>query len=132
MIVEPGGAVAIAARPWLGAVQIAAAAARVGVLDSVEREIRLPVVALLGERRRAVADLDPLDAAVLELTRRRHVAQILAAGDGSASERLLFDRALERMLASGLHPRSDQIPHYTALHVPPVDSIRRSASAGPQ
>ena len=64
---EARRAVAVAARPGLGAVQIAAAAARVGVLYPVEREVRLPIGALLGERRGAVAHLDPLHTALVQL-----------------------------------------------------------------
>jgi hypothetical protein len=78
--VEAGGAVTLAAGPRLRPVQIAAAAARVRVLDLFEGEVRLPVLPLLGQRRGAVADLDPLHAAIVQLTRGVHVAKILVAG----------------------------------------------------
>ena len=74
-------------------VQIAAAAARVRVLDLFEVEELLPVLALFGERRRAVADLDPLHAPVVELPRGVHVAEVFVAGDRAAAERAFVDRA---------------------------------------
>src|SRR4051812_32919345 len=84
---ESLAAVAVAAAPRLGAVEIAAAAARVRILNLVEREVRLPVVALFGERRGAVAHLDPLHAAIVELTGGVHVAEVLVAGHRAAAER---------------------------------------------
>src|SRR5262245_7058381 len=94
---EARRAVAAAARPRLGPAPVAAATARVRVLHFVQREVLLPVRLLLGERRRAVADLDPLDAAVVEPTCLGHVAQVLVAGDRSAAERPLLYRAIERL-----------------------------------
>src|SRR5258708_31133412 len=69
--VEARGAVAVAARPRLGAIAIAAPAGGVGGLHLLQRAVSLPVVSLLLEPGRAVADLDPLHAAVLELSRGR-------------------------------------------------------------
>src|SRR5439155_17218450 len=92
---EPRGAVAVDAGPRLGAVQITAPRARVRVLYSHEIEILLPMRPFLLQRRRAEAHLDPLHAAVLELTRLIHVSQILIARDRSFAERAVIDRTRE-------------------------------------
>ncbi len=74
-----------------------------------------PVLALFGQRRRAVADLDPLHAAVVELTRGVHVAEVLVAGDRSASERAFVDRPCERLTLPGFDSGGDQVPHRSIL-----------------
>src|SRR6185436_10974286 len=76
---QASGAVAIAARPRFFAVHIAAAAPRVSVLDLGEVEISLPVLALFGQGRRAIADLHPLHAPGLINAGLVHVAEVLAA-----------------------------------------------------
>ena len=112
---EARGAVAVAARPRLVPVQVAAAAARVRVLDFLEVKELFPVLALFGQRRRAVADLDPLHAAVVELARGVHVAEVLVAGDRSASERAVVDRTCERLTLPGFDSGGDQIAHRSIL-----------------
>jgi hypothetical protein len=78
---EPLRAVAVAARPRLGAVLVTALGASVRVLNRIEVEKLLPVRALFLQRRPTEAGLDPFDAAVGELARLRHVAQVLVARD---------------------------------------------------
>ena len=80
------------------AVQVAAAAADVRVLDLLEGEVRLPVRAFLGERRRAVADLDPLHAAVVELARGIHVPEVFVAGHRAETERSVGNRRRSALL----------------------------------
>ena len=138
---EAGGAVAVAARPRLGAVFVAASASRVRVLDLFEIEILVPVFALFLQRRRAEAHLDPLHTAVVVLARVGHVAQVLAAGDRSATERAIVDRLAQRGRLTVSDAGRDQIAHriivadFAAVtgsrHFLPVDSIKRSASGGP-
>src|SRR5512138_753953 len=104
-------AVAFAARPWVGAVEIAASAARVCVLHSFEREEPLPILALLGQRSGAVADLDPLNAAIAHLSSLGHVAKVLVARDRTCAKRPVVDRARECVSASWLHTCRDEISH---------------------
>src|SRR5439155_8863716 len=89
---ETRRAVAVAARPRLGAVQILASTARVGVLNSLQHEVLFPVLPLLLERRGAVADLHPLHASIFEFSRLGHVAQVLVAGHGAAAESAFVNR----------------------------------------
>ena len=89
------GAVAAAARPGLFAVEITAPAACVGVLHLKQLEILLPVRALFGQRRGTETDFHPLDPAVPELPRVRHVAKVFVAGNRPGSERPIVDGALQ-------------------------------------
>src|SRR5882757_9637803 len=84
---ELPGAIAADAGPWLGPVQVAAAAARVRVLHPVQHEVLLPVGPLLRERRRAKTRLDPPHSAIVADPRRLHVGEILAAGNRAPAER---------------------------------------------
>ena len=84
------------------AVQVAAAAARVGVLHLLEIEVVLPVRALFGQRRRAVADFDPLHAPVLVDARLVHVAEVLVAGHRAGAERAVVDRPASASARPGL------------------------------
>src|SRR5207237_9617856 len=112
---EAPGAVAVAARPVLGTVFVPALAARVRVLDGVELEELFPVGPLFRERRGAEAGLHPLDAAVGELARVRHVVQIFAAGDGSFAERGVLDGVVQCSAPTVLHARGDQLWHSILL-----------------
>src|SRR5258707_1312203 len=62
---QAGRAVAVGTGPRLGAVLVAAARAGVGVLHLDQFEVLLPVRPLLGQRRGAEADLDPLDGTIV-------------------------------------------------------------------
>src|SRR5262249_49584934 len=93
---QPRRTVAVAASPGLIAVQIATTRARVRVLHLYQFEILFPVLTLFRQRRRTVADFDPLHATVVELTRRRHVSQVFIAGDRPVAERSVVDRARPR------------------------------------
>ena len=96
---KPLRTVAVTTRPRLGAVLVSALGARVRVLDVFEVEELFPVRALFRERRCAEAGLHPLYAAVRELARLRHVAEVLVAGDRALAERAILDRAPERLKA---------------------------------
>src|SRR5206468_8000682 len=65
----------------------------------------------LGERRWTVAHLDPLHAGIIELARLCHVPQIFVAGNRSAAERSISDRAGERISLFRFYPRRHQITH---------------------
>ena len=86
----------------------------------------LPVLALFVQRRRAVADLDPLHAAVVELTRRLHVAQVLVAGDRARGRAFRRRSRVERGRAARLHPRGDQVAHVRAARHCPARSTSMS------
>ena len=70
---KTGRAITIVAGPVLCPVQIAAAAARVGILDLLQFEELFPIWALFLQRSRAVTNLDPLYAPVIQLPRLRHI-----------------------------------------------------------
>jgi hypothetical protein len=91
---EALGAVTIAARPQLFAACIAASAAGVGVFDLQEFEIFLPIGSFFGQRGGAEAHLNPLDPAIRQLSRVRHITQVLIASDGAVAERALVNGAL--------------------------------------
>src|SRR6185503_12209378 len=93
---------------------MAAASAVVRVLNARELEVPLPIRPLLVEGRRAIADLDPLDRAVLSYTCRAHVAQILAFGDGAASEALPLDGFEQRLVSTWAHARANEVTHLPA------------------
>ena len=112
---ELRGAIAVPTRPRFGSVQVAAPAAGVGVLDFDEREKFFPVLALLSQRRRAIADLDPLHASILELACLVHVAEVFAACDGALAERPVLDGTLERLRVAGLDGGRDEVAHESIL-----------------
>src|SRR5688572_18251089 len=78
---EALGAVARRARPVLRAVLVTAPAARVGILDGEQIEVRLPVRTFLLQRGGAEAGLHPLHRPIRQLARILHVVQVLVAGD---------------------------------------------------
>src|SRR5713101_634482 len=80
---ELAGAVASAAGPGFGAVQVAATAAGVGILDSDQVKKLFPVGPFFLERHVAEADLDPADLALGAQAGLLHVAEILVAGHGT-------------------------------------------------
>ena len=85
------GAIAVVAGPALSAVEVAAAAPRVRVLDFQEVEIYFPVGTLFLKRRGTVADLNPLSASILELPGFSHISKIFASGDRPPAQRSVVD-----------------------------------------
>ena len=83
---QPRRAIAVAARPGLLSAQVTATAARVRILNFLEVEVLLPVLALLEQRRRAEAHLDPLHPPIVERARAVHVAQVLVTGNRAGPE----------------------------------------------
>src|SRR5882672_1000006 len=128
-LLESLRAVAADARPRFGAVRVAAGAPRVGVPDGVEVEELFPVRTLFGERCRAEAGLHPLHAAVRQLARMRHVAQVLVACHGAVAKRSVLDRAAQRVALSRPKASRDEISHGASrsiFHDPPgVITYRR-------
>ena len=104
-------AITVSARPRLRAIRIATPAARVRVLHFQQIKILFPVGTLLGKRRRTVAHLDPLHAAVIELARVGHVPEILIAGNRSFAERSLVYGARQRICLSGFDASRNKITH---------------------
>jgi hypothetical protein len=112
---EPCRTIAVAAGPWRGAVRVATSAARVCVLHFQQVEIFFPVRTFLGERRGAVAHLDPLHAAVIEPPRIGHVPEIFVAGNGSFPERSFVDGARQRICLSGFDTSGYKITHVSIV-----------------
>src|SRR5436190_7478779 len=106
-----GRAVAVAARPRLFAGQVAAPAARVGVLHFLERQILLPVLPLLLERRRTEAHLDPSHPAVVISPRGVHVPDVFVAGNRAPAKRAVGDGVAQRLLLPWLDASGDEITH---------------------
>src|SRR5262249_41884532 len=115
MFFEAVRAVALGARPRLFAVEVAAAAARVRVLELDAGEILLPIPTLLLPRLRAVADLHPPPASIVGCARSVHVAFVLVTRDRSGAKCPAVDRAVECGAAAGLHARGDEIAHGVIL-----------------
>jgi hypothetical protein len=113
------GAVAIVAGPALSAVQIAAAAARMSVLHFQKIEGHFPVRTLFLKRGRAVANLNPLHAAILELARFGHVSKIFVSGDRATAERSFFNGAFEGFHPAGLDSGGYKISHRKIVHLGP-------------
>src|SRR5438876_12427919 len=123
---EAGGAVTVAARPWLRTVEVAAARTCVRGLHFVQVEELFPVLALFGERRRTVAHLDPLHAAVVELTRIGHVAEVFVARDRALAERAVVDRLSQRFVVSRLYARGDEVSHDVIVPLVALHLLRRA------
>ena len=84
-------AIAIAARPRLGAVFVPAIPARMGVLYTDQIEIFFPICPLFRQWRIAKAGLDPGGGAVPIHPRLVHIVNVLVAGDRIFSERAVID-----------------------------------------
>jgi hypothetical protein len=108
---KTGGAIAVIARPRFGAIQIAAPASRVRVLNFQKLEVLLPVWALFRQRRPAVTNLNPLYAPILELASLAHISKVFVAGDRSSPQRPILDRTFKRLRLSGLHFCGNEISH---------------------
>src|SRR5688572_17173971 len=93
---EACAAVAVAAGPWFGTVQIAAPRARMSVLHLVQDEELLPVLTFFEKWRRAEADLDPPDESILAGASVRDVAKVFVAGDRALAECSRVDRRAQR------------------------------------
>lgn len=74
-------AIAIAARPWFGAVLVPAIPARMRVFDADKLKIFFPIRALFRQRRVAKTGLDPGCDAVVIQTRFVHIMNVLVTGD---------------------------------------------------
>src|SRR5688500_13548351 len=105
-LLELVSAIAVGARPRLFAAFIAAARARVSVLNFHELEVLLPVGSFFLQRHRAEAHLDPPCAGVVAEARVGHVAKVFAPGDGPSTERAVFDGAQKVSFTTGLHTRA--------------------------
>lgn len=101
---QPGGAVAIAASPRLGAVQVAATAAIVRVFDLNKIKMFFPVGTLFLKRLRTKAGLNPTYGSVVHKPRLLHVAYILVAGDRTFAQRAVFNCFAKRLLVFFFEP----------------------------
>src|SRR5262245_14654908 len=112
---EPSCAIAIVTRPAFRAVQVAAAAACVGILNFQEIEILFPVRTFLIERCGTVADLHPLHPAVGQLTCFFHVPLVLISSDGASPERAIVDGTFESLFFAFFYFCCDEITHRSIL-----------------
>jgi hypothetical protein len=80
-------AIALTARPWLLAIQVAAIFACMRILYAEQFEIFLPIGPFLCEWRRAETNFDPTDRAIAIEPGIFHIAEIFIASDGTASQR---------------------------------------------
>ena len=104
-------AIAIIASPIFRAVQVAAAAARVRVLNLQQLEIFFPIRAFFEEWRRAITDFDPLQGTVIELPCFGHIPEIFVAGDRSSAERPFLNGLVERLCSTGFDFCGDEVSH---------------------
>jgi len=98
---SPPGAIAIAAGPRLGAVQVPAIPAGVRVLDADQLEITFPIRAFLFQRRGTETGFDPMGSAIRGGTSLFHVVLILVTRKPTRGPQ----RAIVDGLQKGLPPR---------------------------
>jgi hypothetical protein len=111
LLFQPLGAIAIAARPWLGAILIFAAPAIVRILNSRQFEILFPIGPLFEKRCRAVANLHPARCLILAEPRLSHIPQVLAFRYRPFAESPVLDGFEKLSLLPCLYSRPYQIPH---------------------
>ena len=85
-------AVALATGPGLGAVPVAAMAARVRILDGEQLEVLFPVGTFLGERGWAETDFHPPGGSITIQARMLHITEVFVARDRAASKGSVTDR----------------------------------------
>jgi hypothetical protein len=108
---KAGCAIAIVTGPAPGAIQILAAVARVRVLNLQEIEVLLPVRTFFLKRRGTVANCNPLNATILELTGFSHISEILISGHRASAKGSLLNGTVESFFLSGRYFRSYEIAH---------------------
>src|SRR5262249_16837035 len=109
-------AIATAARPRFRAIDVAAAAARMRLLDFEEVKIFLPVGSLFSEWLVAIADLDPLHPAVFELARFSHVSEVFTARNRSPAQRSIENRTGKCFRSSGFYFCGNEVAHLGKLY----------------
>jgi hypothetical protein len=105
------GTVTTIASPILGSVEVTTTAAGMRVLDFEQLEILFPIGAFFRQRRRTIANFNPLDASVIELPGLLHISQIFVACNGSSAQRTFLNRSIERRFLTWLDFGCDQISH---------------------
>jgi hypothetical protein len=111
ILLQPRGAIAVAARPGLGAILVAALAAVVRILHFCEVEVFFPIRPFFLQRRGTVADFHPAHGLVSAKPRFAHVAQIFALGNGALPQGLVLNGLKQIAFAAGLNAGSNQIAH---------------------
>jgi len=116
-------AIAAAAGPRFGAIDVATPAAGMGILDFEEVKVLFPIRPLLSEWFVAIADLDPLHSAVFELACFRHVSEVFTTRNGSAAKRSIKNGARQCFCSSRLYFCSHQVTHLKSLAEPQIARI---------
>jgi len=88
---ETFGAVALAASPGFGAVEVAAAVTVVRVLHVSQLEVLLPIGSLFEQRTGTVTNLNPAGRAVIAKPGFLHVAQVFAFRNRTFTKRLILN-----------------------------------------
>ena len=104
-------AITIIASPIFCAVQIAAAAPRVRVLNLQQVKVFFPIGAFFKKRRRTITNFDPLHGAVIKLPCFGHIPEIFVAGDRSSTERPFLNGLAERLCSTGFDFGGDKVSH---------------------
>src|SRR5262245_21296994 len=111
----------VIAGPAFAAIQVPTAASSVGVLNFQQIEILFPIRTFFIERRIAVADFDPLNTAVRELTSRLHVSLVFVARNRAAPESAVFNGSIKRLLFAVPDSGCYQITHGLSLRRRPSE-----------
>jgi len=128
---QPCRAIAIAARPRLGSILVAAFAPVVRILYLHQLKILFPIRSLLLQGSRAIAHFHPAHRLICADPRLIHVSQVFVTRDRPLAQRPALNRARQRLLAICLHPRSYQVSHTPLLYLlttPPRARARISRS----
>ena len=106
---QPFRAIAIAARPMLGSVFVAAVSARVRIRDLEQIEVIFPVRSLFFEWRIAEISFHPCGNAEIVETSLAHVVQVLIARDRTSAECAVVDGLEKRRCFARLQFRFDEV-----------------------
>ena len=101
------------------------------IVNFFEREVFFPVLALLGERRRAETNLDPLHAAIGKHASRVHIAEVFISRDGALAERPVLNRAREWLGLIFLEPGSNEVAHISFYRGTRVATCERRSGVEP-
>ncbi len=100
-------AITVRAGPWLCPIQVAAVLAVVGLFDTDQLEIFLPIRPLFLQRRGAETGFDPMRCAIFADPRMLKIVNIFVARNGSASQRAVLDGTKQILLPPMFNPGFD-------------------------
>jgi hypothetical protein len=110
---QPACAIAIAAGPRFGSVQVPAIISAMRIFDAEQLEIFFPVGTFLGEGRRAKTGFYPMGDTVFGHARLFDIIDILVSGNRALPQGAVLNRFEQRLFAAPFDSSFDQISHGT-------------------